>query len=79
VNILNGPDKEQELRGTNLENGLDAQEVQKRLVKYGYNEIPEKRASFLVRLVIAISLLGFLELAPLGYIPVLTILGVLFD
>ncbi len=47
---MNGLDKEQELRGTSLENGLDAQEVQKRLVKYGYNEIPEKRASFLLRL-----------------------------
>jgi H+-transporting ATPase len=33
-----------------VENGLEAQEVQKRLAKYGYNEIPEKRVSFLVRL-----------------------------
>jgi H+-transporting ATPase len=50
MSILNGSDKEQELRETNLENGLGAQEVQKRLAKFGYNEIPEKKVSFLVRL-----------------------------
>ena len=33
-----------------LENGLETQEAKKRLVKYGYNEIPEKKVSFLVRL-----------------------------
>ena len=41
---------EQEFRETDVEIGLEAQEVQKRLVKYGYNEIPEKKVSFLVRL-----------------------------
>jgi len=33
-----------------LENGLETQEAQKRLTRYGYNEIPEKKVSFLVRL-----------------------------
>jgi H+-transporting ATPase len=33
-----------------VENGLETREVQKRLTKYGYNEIPEKKVSFLVRL-----------------------------
>jgi len=47
---LDDSDKEQELLGTNLENGLETPEAQRRLEKYGYNEIPEKRTSFLVRL-----------------------------
>jgi len=50
VSILNSSDMEQEFRETDVEIGLEAQEVQKRLVKYGYNEIPEKKVSFLVRL-----------------------------
>lgn len=31
-----------------IENGLTAEEVQTQLAKYGFNEIPEKRTSFLV-------------------------------
>ncbi len=35
---------------TNLETGLNNQEVQERLVTYGYNEVPEKKVRFLSRL-----------------------------
>ena len=39
-----------EFQETNLETGLKNQEVQERIATYGYNEIPEKKVSFLSRL-----------------------------
>ena len=39
-----------QLQTTNLETGLNNQEVQERLATYGYNEVPEKKVSFLARL-----------------------------
>jgi len=47
---LNNSDVEKDLQEINLENGLEAHEVQKRLAQYGYNEVPEKKVSFLRRL-----------------------------
>ena len=35
---------------TNLDNGLENEEVQKRRTQYGYNEVPEKKVSFWARL-----------------------------
>lgn len=34
----------------NLEIGLTTEEVEKRLARYGYNEVPEKKERFLKRL-----------------------------
>ena len=39
-----------DLQETNIETGLETQEVKKRLVEYGYNEVPEKKVSFWARL-----------------------------
>ncbi len=39
-----------DLKETNIETGLETQEVKKRLVEYGYNEVPEKKVSFWARL-----------------------------
>ena len=39
-----------ELSQTDLEKGLESKEVQRRLAKYGYNEVREKKVSFLARL-----------------------------
>jgi H+-transporting ATPase len=50
VSILNNLDQEKDSLETNLENGLKTQEVQERRAKYGYNEVPEKKASFWKRL-----------------------------
>ncbi len=38
------------LQETNIETGLETSEVKKRLVKYGYNEVPDKKISFWARL-----------------------------
>jgi H+-transporting ATPase len=38
------------LQETNIETGLETQEVKRRLVEYGYNEVPEKKVSFWARL-----------------------------
>ena len=38
------------LQETNIETGLETSEVKKRLVEYGYNEVPDKKISFWARL-----------------------------
>ncbi len=48
--LLNNLETQIGLEDTDLENGLTTQEVQKRLAGHGYNEVPEKKESFLSRL-----------------------------
>jgi len=38
------------LQETNIVTGLEPQEVKRRLVEYGYNEVSEKKVSFWARL-----------------------------
>ncbi len=45
-----GERKQDSLHETDLELGLNPEEVQKRLAQYGYNEVPEKIVSFWARL-----------------------------
>ena len=47
---MNSSDIKKDLQETNLDTGLETQEVQRRLAEYGYNEVPEKRESFPRRL-----------------------------
>ena len=47
---LSNEDALKNIQQTNLEDGLNAEEVKKRLVEYGYNEVPEKCTSFWVAL-----------------------------
>ena len=37
----------EDLQETNIETGLETQEVKKRLVEYGYNEVPGKESKLL--------------------------------
>jgi hypothetical protein len=47
---LNSSNAKEALQDTSLENGLETQEVQKRRVKYGFNEVPDKKVRFIARL-----------------------------
>jgi H+-transporting ATPase len=47
---LNSSTAKEDLQDTILENGLETQEVQKRRVKYGFNEVPDKKVRFIARL-----------------------------
>jgi len=47
---VNNADAKKSFQPTDIENGLETQEVQKRRAEYGYNEVPEKKVSFWARL-----------------------------
>jgi H+-transporting ATPase len=47
---LSNEDALKNIQQTNQEDGLKTEEVKKRLVEYGYNEVPEKETSFWVAL-----------------------------